>query len=77
MFRINHIVCTSTRGSASHSYQGMAGTLLKFTFSDASQRPDLEADFCKACSLMMLDLSHDGMSVISSRFKEVGGRIKW
>ena len=77
MFRINHIVCTGTRGSVSHSYQGMAGTLLKFIFSDAVQGPNLGAGFCKASSLMMGDLFHDGMSVISSRFKVVGRSMKW
>lgn len=51
MFGINHIICTNSLSTVSHSYPLMVGTLPKRTFLEASQRPTLQAEFSEDSSL--------------------------
>lgn len=53
VFTVNHIVCTNSLGTVSHSYLGMVGTLPKFKVSDASQGSTLLADLLKVVALSL------------------------
>lgn len=51
VFSLNHIVCTNSLSSESHSHSlGNVGTLPKATFPDASQGPTLQAGLPKTSS---------------------------
>lgn len=52
IFSINHIVCTNSSGTVSHSTQlGNVGTLLKSKFTNTSQGPTFQAGSSKDRSL--------------------------
>ena len=58
MFSINHIVCTNSVGTVSHSYQGMVETLPKSKLPDTSQEPALQLCLSKDSSLRPTTLTH-------------------